>query len=101
MEHHFYFAACLHTYLQRVELEPGLIRVFNKIGWSYGFLADVSYVVDFEIQVEYMLAATVCVNSDGLLNDGKYDYDTVGYSFLYNLGKLSRFELPVSNLWRP
>jgi hypothetical protein len=70
------------------------IRVFNKVGWSYGFLTDVSYVVDFEHKVEYMLAATVYVNSDEILNDGKYDYDTIGYPFLYQLGQvIYKYEL--------
>ncbi|SIT94247.1 Beta-lactamase enzyme family protein [Pontibacter indicus] len=67
---------------------PRHVRVFNKVGWSYGFLTDVSYVADFENQVEYMLSATVYVNSDEVLNDGKYDYDTLGYPFLYHLGQI-------------
>ncbi|MDO6392002.1 serine hydrolase [Pontibacter sp. BT731] len=67
---------------------PEHVRVFNKVGWSYGFLTDVSYVADFENQVEYMLTATVYVNSDDVLNDGKYDYDTLGYPFLYHLGQI-------------
>jgi hypothetical protein len=67
---------------------PKHVRVFNKVGWSYGFLTDVSYVADFENQVEYMLTATVYVNSDEVLNDGKYDYDTIGYPFLNHLGQI-------------
>ncbi|MDB5201168.1 MAG: hypothetical protein JWQ27_577 [Ferruginibacter sp.] len=66
---------------------PGDVRVFNKVGWSYGFLTDVSYVVDFANGVEYMLAATIYVNSDGILNDDKYDYDAVGYPFFYAVGQ--------------
>jgi hypothetical protein len=67
-------------------LPPG-VRVFNKVGWSYGFMTDVSYVADFKNHVEYMLAATLYVNSDGILNDGKYDYNTIGYPFLHALGQ--------------
>jgi hypothetical protein len=67
-------------------MPPGL-RVFNKVGWSYGFLTDVSYVVDFSNGVEFMLAATLYVNSDEVLNDGKYEYSTVGHPFLYELGQ--------------
>jgi hypothetical protein len=63
------------------------IRVFNKVGWSYGFMTDVSYVVDFKNKVEFMLAATIYVNSDDILNDGKYDYNTIGYPFFYQLGQ--------------
>src|SRR6185295_14620459 len=38
---------------------PQHVRVFNKVGWSYGFLTDVSYVADFENKIEFMLSATV------------------------------------------
>ena len=66
---------------------PPQVRVFNKVGWSYGFMTDVSYVADFENGVEFMLAATLYANSDEVLNDGKYEYKTVGYPFLYALGQ--------------
>ncbi len=66
---------------------PPYIRVFNKVGWAYGFLIDVSYVVDFKNNVEFMLTSTVYVNSDGVLNDDKYDEETVGWPFMYQLGQ--------------
>ena len=66
---------------------PEGVRVFNKVGWSYGFLTDVSYVADFKNNVEYMLAATVYVNSDEVINDDKYEYETVGHPFLFQLGQ--------------
>ncbi len=73
---------------------PAGVRVFNKVGWAYGFLTDVSYVADFTNNVEYMLAATIYVNSDNILNDDKYDYDSIGYPFLYHLGQtVYRYEL--------
>lgn len=81
---------------------PEHVRVFNKVGWSYGFLTDVSYVADFENQVEYMLTATVYVNSDEVLNDGKYDYDTLGYPFLYHLGQIIyQHELKRERKYKP
>lgn len=67
---------------------PKHIRIFNKAGWSYGFLTDVAYIVDFEKNIEFMLSATVYCNEDGILNDDKYDYDSVGLPFLENLGKV-------------
>lgn len=66
---------------------PEGVRVFNKVGWAYGFLTDASYVVDFKNKVEYMLTATLYVNSDGILNDDKYEYDSIGHPFLYQLGQ--------------
>lgn len=68
------------------KMPPG-VRVFNKVGWSYGFLTDVSYVADFKSNVEFMLAATLYVNSDGVLNDNKYEYESTGRPFLYQLGQ--------------
>jgi hypothetical protein len=73
---------------------PDHIRVFNKAGWAYGCMTDVSYIVDFKNNVEFMLTATIYVNSDGIMNDDKYDYNTIGLPFLYQLGQLFyRFEL--------
>ena len=73
---------------------PSHIRVFNKVGWAYGFLTDVSYVIDLKNKVEYMLSATIYVNQDGILNDNKYEYETVGHPFLNELGKsIYNFEL--------
>lgn len=67
-------------------LPPG-VRVFNKIGQAYGFLIDNAYVADFNTGAEFLLAAVVYVNSDEVLNDDKYDYDTVGFPFLRDLGR--------------
>ncbi len=66
---------------------PEGIRVFNKVGWAYGFLTDISYVVDFKHNIEYMLTATVYANSDGILNDDKYDFETVAHPFMYAVGQ--------------
>ena len=83
----FFFRSTDHTM-------PPHVRVFNKVGWAYGCLTDVSYVVDFKNKVEFMLSATLYVNSDGILNDDKYDYETIGWPFLYKLGQtIYRYEL--------
>ena len=63
------------------------LRIFNHVGQAYGFLSDCSYVVDFENKVEFMLAATIYVNKDGIINDGKYEYKDIGFPFLAELGK--------------
>lgn len=64
------------------------IRIFNKVGDAYGFLTDVAYIVDFANGVEFLLSATIYCNSDGIFNDDKYDYETVGFPFLRNLGRV-------------
>lgn len=66
---------------------PNSIRIFNKVGDAYGFLLDNAYIVDFEKKIEFMLTTVIYCNSDGIFNDDKYDYDTVGYPFMANLGK--------------
>ncbi len=66
---------------------PQNIRIFNKIGNAYGFLIDNAYIVDFDKQVEFMLTAVILVNEDEIFNDGKYEYETVGYPFMQNLGR--------------
>lgn len=67
---------------------PSYIRVFNKTGWSYGFLTDISYVVDFKNNIEFMLSALIYVNSDGILNDDKYEYKETGYPFFKEVGNI-------------
>lgn len=67
---------------------PANFRVFNKAGWTYGFLTDIAYVVDVVNNIEFMLTATIYTNSDGILNDDKYDYETVGYPFFAETGRI-------------
>jgi len=64
------------------------IRIFNKVGDAYGFLIDAAYIVDFKNGIEFMLSAVIHCNSDGIFNDDKYDYDTVGYPFMKDLGQV-------------
>lgn len=71
---------------EKVKATPG-IRIFNKVGDAYGFLIDGSYFVDFNNKVEYQLSAIIYCNSDGIFNDDKYDYDTVGLPFMKHLGQ--------------
>nr|WP_214446648.1 serine hydrolase [Flavihumibacter rivuli] len=67
---------------------PDHIRIFNKVGDGYGFLTDVAYVVDFRNNIEFMLSATIYCNSDGVVNDDHYDYETVGFPFMKHLGEV-------------
>ncbi len=70
------------------ENPPENIRIFNKVGDAYGHMIDVAYVVDYKNKVEFFVSAVIYCNSDGVLNDDKYDYDTVGFPFMKNLGKV-------------
>jgi hypothetical protein len=63
------------------------IRIFNKVGDAYGQLTDAAYIVDFKQGVEFLLSATIYCNADEVLNDDRYDYETVGFPFLKQLGR--------------
>ena len=67
---------------------PSNVKIFNKVGDAYGFLLDIAYVMDPEKKIEFMLSAVIYCNSDGIINDSMYDYDSVGYPFYKNLGQL-------------
>ena len=64
------------------------IRIFNKYGDSYGYNIDNAYIVDFEKGIEFLLAVVVQSNENGIYNDGIYEYDTVTYPFLKNIGQV-------------
>ncbi len=73
---------------------PDAVRIFNKVGWSYGYLTDVSYIVDFENKVEFFVAAVIHVNKNKTYNDDVYEYYETGLPFFENFGKkLYEYEL--------
>lgn len=81
---------------------PSYIRIFNKPGWSYGFLTDVAYIIDTKNKVEFMLSATLYVNRDGILNDDKYEYEEVGYPFFRETGEIIyQYELQRKRKYQP
>ncbi len=75
-------------YGDKKEPIPDHIRIFNKVGWAYGYLSDVSYIIDLEKNVEFFLTATISVNDNQIYNDDKYEYESIGLPFLANLGKV-------------
>jgi len=64
------------------------LRVFNVVGRSYGFVSETAFIVDLDRKIEFFLSAVIYVNRDGILNDGKYEYETVGLPFFAELGKV-------------
>ncbi len=75
-------------YMHGKDSIPSHIRIFNKVGWAYGFLTDVSYVVDFEKNIEFFLAASIHVNANETYNDGVYEYEKIGLPFFGELGRV-------------
>ena len=73
---------------------PDHIKIYNKVGYAYGTLTDCAYIQDTENNIDFMITATILVNSDGIFNDNAYEYDEVGIPFLAQLGReLYQYEL--------
>jgi hypothetical protein len=86
---YYYDAYCkFFMYGQSHEPIPNHIRIFNKVGDAYGYLIDNAYIVDFNHGIEFMVSAVINTNTDGVYNDGKYEYSTLGFPFFKNLGQL-------------
>jgi len=73
---------------------PDHIKIFNKVGWAYGFLTDNAYIIDTQNGVEFFLSAVIYVNKNGVLNDDEYEFNELGLPFLASLGnKIYEYEL--------
>ena len=69
---------------------------------AYGYLVDNVYVVDFKHGIEFLLAAVVHTNDNGIYNDDKYEYRNIGLPFLRDLGvAVYEHELRRSRAHRP
>ena len=78
----------------RTDMRSVPVRIFNVVGKTDGYLADVAYIADFECGVEFFLSAVIYVNSDKVLKDGRYEYGSIGMPFLAELGRtLYEYEL--------
>ncbi len=81
-------------------LLPGIHRVFpsktsgervestGKIGRAYGFSIENSFVRNPVNGRAVFVTAVVYTNEDGVLNDDKYEYETVADPFFADLGEL-------------
>ena len=70
------------------EKMPDNIKIFNSVGWAYGFLIDNAYVIDTVNDVEFFLSAVIYINKNEILNDDQYQYYELGLPFLAKLGKI-------------
>ena len=66
---------------------PAGTRSFNKVGRSFGYLADCAYISETVRGAEFFMSASLYVNDDDVLNDGKYEYRATGWPFLAALGR--------------
>lgn len=67
---------------------PKTLRIFNKVGDAYGEMIDVAYIADFEKNIEFFLSAAIDCTIDGVINNDNYAYDSIGYPFMKNLGRV-------------
>ena len=65
---------------------PAGLQVRNKVGWAYGFLSDLAHLRD--AKHECWISCVMYLNADGVLNDGRYDYDAIGRPFMAEAGRL-------------
>lgn len=63
------------------------LKITNIVGQSYGFMVDCAYIHDEKAKVEFMLSAVIYANEDEVINDGKYEYNSLALPFLAELGR--------------
>ncbi len=68
-------------------------RTVNKIGRAYGFSIENAWVLHVPSGRGMFVATTIYTNADGVLNDGKYEYEAVADPFLTALGEVVGREL--------
>jgi hypothetical protein len=69
------------------EPAPGHLRSIGKSGLAYGYASDNTYFVDVASGIEFLLAAVIHVNANGVFNDDHYEYDEIALPFLRDLGR--------------
>jgi hypothetical protein len=67
---------------------PSSITSYSKIGEAFGFLSECAYIVDRDRGVEFMVSGVGYFNADGVLNDDRYEYATLGYPFFERVGQV-------------
>lgn len=86
--------------LKRIDSDS--MRVFNMIGYSYGFLVDVAYIVNFNTKTEFMLSSVLYTNSRNSFGSGAYEYESVGVPFLKELStEIYKYESKRRKTYEP
>ncbi len=69
------------------EAMPEHIKIYNKVGYAYGYLTDCAHIVDTKNNISFTITATIHVNKNQIFNDDTYEYDEIGIPFLAELGR--------------
>ncbi len=69
-------------------------RSFNMVGLSFGCAIDAAYIVDLDTGKEFVLTVGIYANEDEVINDAKYDYESLAYPLMKDIGRLIMNQLP-------
>lgn len=75
-----------YKYVRNVE-KTAEGRTFGKLGLSYGFASETVYLPSEAVGNGVLISYSVYVNSNDIVNDGEYDYETVARPFAEKLGE--------------
>lgn len=64
------------------------VEITGKMGRAYGFSVENSYLRNSKNGRTVFVTAVLYTNADGVLNDDKYEYETVANPFFADLGEL-------------
>jgi|GEM_PF-1273206 len=65
---------------------PKDLVVENKVGWAYGFLSDMAHLK--QGNNECFVSCKMYLNRNGVLNDGQYEYESIGRPAMAEIGRL-------------
>jgi hypothetical protein len=90
------FEGTQHTEARYRPTLPGVLRVRpraqlevrGKAGKAYGFHVENAFYRDVETGRGFLLAVAIFANTDGVMNDGRYDYATITERFLRVVGEV-------------
>ena len=73
---------------------PKDLLLENKVGWAYGYLSDMAHLK--QGKNECFVSCKMYLNSDGVLNDGRYEYESIGRPMMAEIGRLLLAASPVT-----
>src|SRR5690606_17176872 len=81
--------------VEALDGERDRVRYVNKAGRAYGFHLDSAYIEDTKSGRAFFVAVTIFANDNRVLNDNSYEYESLSYPFLVELGRVLAGELLV------
>lgn len=63
------------------------LTMYNKVGNAYGYSIDNAYIYDKKSKKHFILTACIYTNSNNILNDDIYEYESIGIPFLAEIAR--------------